>query len=1359
MKKIKFILIILSITPIFLRAEKVQLWTPNEGLSNSHISQIYQDSQGYIWIATENGLNKFNGYNFTVYSEQPNDSASLQGNYVYTVFEDSRGIFWVGSMGGLLQYDRRKDSFRPFLIQDSIPFYLDRVTWILEDRNRNLWVASPNNGIICLDAETLKPCFYSKKNSELADDNIDCAFEDSFGNLWFGSYTNGVYLFNPETRSVKHFKYDPAVRGSLNDDRVFSICEDSYGRVLIGTLGRGVNIFDRPSQTFTVLKTGNSALENQIFSMKLDRLGNVWLGTDGAGIIRYNPEEKEIAPLVPVLESCDLAKTKVHHFYEDRQGNMWVALYQKGVLFIPFTGNNFKNYGFDPFEPQRSIGPNCVISVLEDSFGNLWIGTDGNGLFRINSSDRKLAHFFTGNTKNFPDDVVTALFEDKDKNIWIGTYVNGMFRYNRTTQMFDSHYNSLNTLEKLKHDHVSSFVQDKSGTLWIGLNGGGLNSLNLNTKQIKYHEPDNTNLKENRIFDDWIYSLYLDKDDVLWIGTSNGVNRFDPQTETFLYPSLLNDQLKTNLIYAINQDYNGDMWIGSFFGLYFLDKPSGRIIKKTTLDGLPDNMINGIEEDAEHYLWLSTGNGLCRYNPKTGACLNFYAEDGIQSNEFRRGSHYKGKKDRFYFGGINGLTSFVPSHITHSNTLLHLAFTDLLVYNEPVQVGKSSILEKSLDESNSIRLKYNRRSFTFRFAALEYSTPQRVLYYTQMENFDKHWRLVNNPNRSITYTNLNPGKYIFKIKATLDGINFLEREIKVIIEPPFWLSVWVKFIYAVLILLITFFFYSYLSNRIKQKQVLMEEEQQRHLSESKLQFFTDISHEIRTPLTLILGPIEKLEEHAKDEKTLSIYRIIHQNALRILRLVNQLMDLRAIDKGKLKLKIEKTSLQEFIDKIMDSFRELAVSRQIEFNLLIENALPDVYIDRDCIDKVIFNLLSNAFKFTDKGGSITAEAKIKAGRIEISVEDTGIGIAKEYQTFIFDRFYQVRDSKVNTKMGTGIGLHLSKMMIELHHGEIFVESEPGEGCKFTIFLPLDTNEYKPEEFGNTIGETTAMMVQPSIQLYEQTVDMNQEDEKKETRETKYTQSILLVEDDMDIMNYIYSELSSKYKIYRAGNGKEGLSKALKYLPDLIVSDIVMPEIDGLNLCKLLKSNDKTCHIPIVLLTARTNVEQRIEGIEMGADSYIPKPFNLKHMETRIEKLLELRRKLKSKYGVDANKNEAEIKVVTSDERLFLKFNEKLREQISNPNLSVESISHELGLSRVHLNRRLKMINNESPGNYIRNFRLKQAALLLTSKKMSIAEVAYAVGFSSHAYFSNIFKEHFGMSPSEYVDTNRPDNTNA
>ncbi|MDR2774875.1 MAG: response regulator [Tannerella sp.] len=1351
MKNISVAILFLIVIPVCSNAGKNRLWTPNEGLSNSHILQITQDSKGYIWIATENGLNKFNGYQFTVYSELSDDSTSFHGNYVYSILEDRRGWFWVGSAGGLFRYDVEKDRFYPFLIQDSIPFYLDRVTWLLEDKKGNIWVSYPNNGIICIDAETLKPRFYNKTNSGIKDDNIDCIYEDRSGNLWMGTYQNGVYLFDTENETVKHFKSNPSVSGTLNENSVFSICEDAQGRVLIGTLGGGVNIFDSASETFSQLKTGHSIVGNQIYSMICDKNGNVWLGTDGAGIIRYETAWKKLPP-EPLPEFCDLAKGKIHCFFEDRQGNMWIALYQKGILFISSTTDNFENYGFNPFNPQYNIGTNCVISVLEDTDGAIWVGTDGDGLYKINTSGRRMEYFTVEKTPGFPSNVITALFEDQDKNIWIGTYVNGMFRYNRKTKSFDSYYTCSEGDAGLSHNHVISFVQGRDGTLWVGTNGGGLNRLDTKTKQIKSYKSYYMNSDGMQAPNPWIYTLHMDEEGIIWMGTSVGVTRFNPDTESF--ETFQNDRLNTNLIFTIARDHKKNLWFGSILGLYRLDKETGEITRKTISDGLPDNMINGVEEDGEHFLWLSTGNGLCKYNPETGDCLNFYAEDGIKSNEFRRSSHYKGKDGRLYFGGINGLTTCTPNHFTYDSTLLYLAFTDFLVYNEPVQAGKSAILEKLLDESESIRLKYNQRNFTFRFAAVEYGVPQRVLYYTQMENFDKHWRLVNNPNRSVTYTNLNPGKYIFKVKATLDGVHFLEREIKVMIEPPFLLSIWAKFIYAALILLAGYCVFLYLDYRMKQKQTLLEKERQKQLSESKLQFFTDVSHEIRTPLTLILSPIEKLKTTTKDEKTLAVYKIIHQNALRILRLVNQLMDLRAADKGKLKLKLEKTSLKEFVEKIMNSFRELSVAKQINFNLVAEENFPAVYIDRDCIDKVIFNMLSNAFKFTGKGGRITTFLDVKEGKLEISVEDTGIGIAKENQTRIFDRFYQVENHEAQAYMGTGIGLHLSKMMVELHRGKIFVESEPGKGAKFFVRLPLDKSIYKPEEFGNTPGDVIAMTAQPFFPLLQGELDSKTC--KGDRINALPTQSLLLVEDDPDIIHYIESELSPRYKVYKAGNGKDGLNKALKYIPDIVISDIVMPEMDGLVLCKALKSNDKTCHIPVILLTAKTHIEQIIEGIEMGADSYIPKPFNLKHLETRIEKLIELRKKLKGKYGREEINNEnAEIKVLTSDEKLFGKFNDLLRQRISDSDVSVETISQELGLSRVHLNRRLKAIINDTPGHYIHIFRLKQAALLLTNKKMTIAEVAYAVGFASHSYFSNQFREHFGLSPLEYIKANKSD----
>ena len=1347
--KLRQIFLLLLILSASLRAERVRLFTPDDGLSNSHITKIYQDSQGYIWIATENGLNKFNGYSFTVFSEQPNDSNSLKGNYVYSILEDSHGNFWVGTTRGLFRYDRDTDSFHQFQSENSS--FPKRVIWILEDKNGNIWLSNPGDGIIRLDAETLNPTFYNQTNSNIKD-NIDFAYEDDSENLWLGTVNNGVYVFDTKNNdSIKHYTADPSIPGKLNDNKVYSICSDAQGKVLVGTLGGGVNVFDPSTQTFKAIMQSGSFIENQVFDLCLDKDNNIWIGTDGGGIIRYDANGHKLPDLNPVLPACDLRNSKVHQIYEDQQGNMWVVIYQKGVLFIPRNTEFFKNYGFDPFNPAHSIGTSCVISVLEDSEGDVWIGTDGDGLYRMNPTDQRFVHFSMKSNPAIPSNVITALFEDKNHDIWMGTYVNGMFRYNRKTGQFDSHYQSTGSPYGLSRNYITKFVQDKEGYLWIGMNNGGINRFDPDKKEFKQYWSSETSNQENHLASNWVYDLLIDGDSI-WIATSNGVNIFNPRTETFKNLSTRDPSLRENLVYCLNRDCHGNIWLGSFFGLYCVHPGSDSILHLTTKDGLPDNMINGIEEDDAHCLWLSTGKGLCRYNHQTGAMMNFYVEDGIQSNEFRRGCFCKGKNDRMYFGGIKGLTTFLPSQLVYKDKLLRLAFMDLLIYNKPVTIGKSSILAKALDESESIRLKYNRRNFTFTFAAIEYEMPQRVIYYTKMENFDSEWRL-NNSDRSVTYTNLNPGKYVFKVKAILDGENFLQREIRVIIDPPFWLSFWAEIIYALLFLAAAVAVYRYLFYRMEQRQIRTEQEQQKELSEAKLQFFTDISHEIRTPLSLIISPLEKLIEKPTDAKTQFTYKIIHRNAIRILRMINQLMDLRAIEKGKLKLKLEKTSLEEFIRQIMESFEDLAKTKHIQFELIVENSVPQVYIDKDCIDKIIFNLFSNAFKFTPSGGNITVYLGINQAEVEISVEDTGIGIEKEEQALIFNRFYQVNNKKANTKIGTGIGLHLSKMMIEVHHGSIRVESEPDKGSKFIVTLPLDEKQYSPNCFGIENTKESAEMLQPSFSISDLSFFPEDKDSsKREPESDKKTasfHSLLLIEDDADILNYIKMELKGKYNIYTANNGKEGLNQTLVHLPDIIVSDIVMPEMDGLTLCRILKTNEKTCHIPIILLTAKTSMEQQIEGLEMGADAYIPKPFNLKYLETQIDKLIQLRIILKHKFTEISDEEKPETKIISSDEKLLLKFNEKLKEQIGNPDLSVESISRELGLSRVHLNRRLKTIIHESPSTYIRDYRLKQAALLLANKKLSIAEIAYAVGFSSHAYFSNIFKERYGMSPSEYM----------
>lgn len=1332
-----------------LKAEQVRLFTPDDGLSNSHINQIYQDSKGYIWISTENGLNEFNGYDFVVYSSDPADNTSIQSNYVSCVYEDSRKMFWVATANGLLQYDRAKNTFSPWNMGNNDYFKERRANCIFEDRSHNLWISYPGDGVVRLDAKTLSPVLFNRHNSGIGNNTIHCIFEDRYGNIWLGTEDYGIFVFNPQNYTTKHFVHIPDNPTSLSNNGVYAICENAAGDVLVGTVGGGINVFDEQTQSFNTLKTDKSTMENLTFSLLLDKNKTVWAGTDGAGIFKYDADGNKTAYWEEVSSAVDLRTAKVHALFQDRQGNIWAALHQKGVLFISASGNYFQNAGFNPFDASKSIGTSCVISIIEDHNGNVWAGTDGDGLYLIHPSG-KIDHFTTENSPEFQENVITSLFEDRDNNIWIGTYVKGFFRYNSQTGKFDSHYQKLDSVNGLSNNHIAAFTQDGEGNLWIGSNGGGVLLFNPQTHQFKQYLYYNDKTKD-QISSNWVFDILIDRDKGVWAASSNGLNYLNKEKDKFELFTLADGNKKiSNLMYSMLEDHKGDIWIGSYYGLHYLDKTTGKPSLITTVDGLPNNMITGIEEDSDHILWISTGKGLCRYNPETKACVNFYTEDGIQSNEFRRGSHFKGKNDKMYFGGIKGFTSFYPSRVSLENPLLGLVFTNFLIYNEPVKVGQSNVLKKPIDDTKSIKLKYNQRSFTFIFAALEFGMPQRVIYEAKMENFDTQWHRIKNPNRSVTYTNLNPGVYVFKVKATIDGKHVLQKEMEVVILSPWWWSLIAKLIYAILAILLFYGIYAYSSYWLKQRRILMEEEQQKKLTESKLQFFTDISHEIRTPLTLIISPLEKMMEMKVDGTMRSSFNIMYQNAIRILRMINQLMDLRALDKEKMKLRIEQVDILEFIRNIMNSFTELANSRQIAFNLSANDELPPAFIDRDCLDKIIFNLLSNAFKFTPQGGSVTVHVQPEGEeRLVVSVQDSGIGISKEQQEHIFERFYQVRDGKRNTKVGTGIGLHLAKMMAELHHGSLQVESEPEKGSLFIVNLPLNKATYNADEFGVGNEESPVTMFQPSVPVF--TAEKNEAKAEKTNKKGKWT--ALIVEDDTDILHYIESELSPYYQVYTAINGKEGLTKALQYLPDIIVSDIVMPEMDGLTLCKLIKTNEETCHIPVILLTAKTSIEQRIEGLETGADSYIPKPFNIKHLQMRIEKLIQLRETLKQKYSGELDVVEDDIKVVTSDEKLINKLNEKLKEQITNPDLNVDSISKELGISRVHLNRRLKAITNDSPGNYIRNYRLKHAAWLLLNKNMTIAEITYAVGFSSQVHFSAIFKKHYGMSPTEYAETHR------
>ena len=1061
-----------------LKAQRVRLFTPDDGLSNSHINHIYQDSKGYIWISTENGLNRFNGYDFEVYLSDPNDSTSIRANYVLYVYEDSRGLFWVATSNGLLQYNRVNNAFSPWE-----PGYSDetlkdsRASYILEDRNKNLWVSFSGTGVARLDAHSLSPVVFDRQNSEISNNTISCMFEDRKGNLWLGTEDHGIFVFNPQNNTAKHFFHIPADPSSLSNNRVFAICENALGEIWVGTVGGGINVFNEKKQSFHALKTKNASMENLIYSMLLDKNQTFWVGTDGAGIFKYDVYGKKTPYWEEASSVYDLRKAKTHYLFQDRQGNIWAALYQKGVLFVPASGSYFQNFGFNPFDVSKSIGTHCIISIIEDHQGNVWAGTDGDGLCRIQASG-KIDHFTSKNTSGFHGNAITALFEDREHNIWIGTYMFGFFRYNPKTGKFDSHYKQTDSENGLSNNHVTAFTQDDEGNIWIGTNGGGISVFNPKTRQFKQYLYYTDNIKD-QVSSNWVFDLIIDRNKEIWAATSNGLDHYNKGKDKFESYALTDaNRIISNLMYALCEDTKGNIWVGSYYGLHCIDKSTGKTSLITTLDGMPDNMITGIVEDRENILWISTGNGLCRYDPETKECMNFFAEDGIQSNEFRRGSYFKGKNDKIYFGGINGITTFYPSLVSHNNPLLDLVFTDFLVNNESVSAGQSDILKEPLNETTSIRLKYDHHSFAFSFAALEFGMPQRVNYLVQMENFDTQWHQISSSHRSVTYTNLNPGKYVFKVKATIDGKNILQKEMNVVIMPPWWWSTPAQLVYLILVVLVFYGIYVYLSYRQlekyhrqleltvehRTKELMLAKEKAEESNKLKSAFLANMSHEIRTPLNGIVGFLQFFKSNdMSSERRHEYIKIINNSSSQLTRLIDDIMDVSKIDAKLMTITPVPVDLNELMNEVLVFFNTyLQVNNKNRVELILDDSEKIdhciIYADILRLRQILNNLISNAIKFTEKGFIRFGYRKSEPDLLEFVVEDSGIGMHSDQLEIIFERFRQADLGNARRFYGgTGLGLTISRSLVQLKGGQMWVESTEGVGSSFyfTIsYLPVN-----------------------------------------------------------------------------------------------------------------------------------------------------------------------------------------------------------------------------------------------------------------------------------------------------------------
>lgn len=1356
------ILFISAPTKSFAQIEK--FYSTDKDISNSLINKIYQDKKGFIWIATEDGLNKFDGTKFTIYKNISKDNTSLKNNYVKTMYEDTQRRFWICCINGLLLYDRAKDSFKEIDAYRNKQRIHPQVISVLESRNGDIWMTTSGEGLLSLKKEADKCSVEDYISKNLSSSFLTDIFEDSKHQLWIGTENKGLNIYNPFTKKTKWL----SAPNDITNNNISCLCEDKKGNVFIGTLSGGLNVYNPKTKKITAIPYKNLSTKLRIKSLLINSRGELLIGTDGQGLKTYNYARNVIDDYEINTTLFDFSKAKVHSILEDKAGNLWTGLFQKGIYFIPGNSNKFNYFGYRSLK-QNNIGSSCVMSIFKDRDNTIWIGTDNDGLYGISDNGKKATHYTQTNNSASVSNTIMSIFEDSNHTLWLGSYINGLEQFNRknntclyTKELFPNE-------KDVPNDKVSCISEDNNKNLWIGTYGYGVYSLNLRTNKLTHHPStiDDRDLRGNRVPSNWINCVISDSEGLNWIGTYKGVCCYNPRTKKYKNYSSLNNQLPGDVVFTLLEDSFHKIWIGTTEGLACFDKETKTFTHYTVNDGLPSNVICSMFEDEKKNLWLSTHYGISKFIHSEKKFINYYSFDGLQSNEFYRGAGFKAGNGEIFFGGIKGITYFHPQAIVDRASNLNAYITDFYRFEKPIKEGDTSggdkIISKAVIDEDTFVLSYKDNAFSFELSVLDFSNPERIVYEYQMEELSPNWISTRPGMNRASFTNLSPGTYKFKFRARNNDYISATKEVTIIITPPWYQSWWAYCIYALFIGLLLYGITMYIISRIRHRQEIMRREHAEQINEAKLQFFINISHEIRTPMTLIISPLEKLLTENKDSEKQKTYLMIYRNAQRILRLINQLMDIRKLDKGQMHLKFRETDIVGFIDDLMTTFEYQAQKKNIQFTFAHKDEEMKVWIDLNNFDKILLNILSNAFKYTPESGEIKVElstGKDESAKgplrkyFEIVVSDTGIGIDSDKIEKIFERFYQINNDLTNSNFGTGIGLHLSRSLVELHHGTIKAENrDEGKGTKFIIRLPLGCSHLRTDEFEDpeydvespTPANTHHPVINPADQF-----DQEEDTEKKKTK-SKTRFKVLIVEDEDEIRQYIKDELCSDYRISESLNGKEALEIALKEMPDLIVSDVMMPEMDGITLCKKIKQNINISHIPVILLTAKSKTEDRIEGLEIGADAYIVKPFNTELLKTTVHNLIDNRERLKTKFSGNEQQQTKiqKIEMKSSDEILIEKVMKVINENLADPNLNVEMLAGNVGMSRVHMHRKLKELTNQSARDFIKGIRLKQAASLLTSKKLSVSEVAYATGFSNLSHFSNSFREFYGVSPKEYV----------
>ena len=1350
-----------------------------DGIAKTGVSTILQDHQGFIWIGTYGtGVYKFDGIDYIPYKHKLRDSTSLSNSRVECSYLDSENRLWIGTENGLNLYYTDLDQFRRVSLDKENPSR-EFILSLEEDTSKNLIIGTATFGLFKLNLNTFK---VEKISNQTSTQNtsllrINSIQHSNQGKTYVGTNygLKEVDIVNNKLIDAKLYLENKDLL-SLDIERLYI---DSENNLWVGSANQGVYKCKLSNDVNDIIVEAKSFNFSTKKIMSITELNNKTLlvGSENDGLFHIKNDGTVIKNYVSnKTEENSILHNSIWSLFVDKNERVWMGYYNSGVAVSDKLYDKFLNIKNLP-NNDNSLKIGSVMGFAKYKPNELWIATDGGGIDIYNEKTSKITHVNSQNNlaySGLTSDYIEVLFIDSQNNLWAGSWDNGIYVLPQGKKKFIN-YNVENTLGGLQSNTIMGISEDSNGVIWLATFYQGLHSFNPQTKTFTKHNSEE--FVNNGLTNLSIRNVTVDSEDFIWLGTTNGLFRVKQQNNVSFKIDFLGNKMTeayrnpsdANHILSIYEDKNNNIWIGTRgAGLCMYNKLKDEITWYNKFNGLNEKNVAAIVEDDQGYLWISGNTGLNKISLTDFEITNYTINDGLLSNDFNFGSVLK-DNSTLYFGNFKGVDYFNPGKLKINNSPPSLYLTDFKLFNEKViPKAKNSPLNKVISETSSISLTHKQSVFTIEYSGLNYTRPEKNSYAYYLEGYETTWNYVGQ-KRSATYTNLDPGDYIFKLKAANnDRIwNEIPLELKITILPPWWRTNWAIFSYLAIFLLGIYVLNLLTRSRIKEKELIRNErlqrEQKDELNKKKLQFFTNISHEFRTPLTLILNPLKDiLNNKALDlpQPVKNKHAIIYRNTDRLYRLINELMDLRKLELSKMNVRAQKINLVEFSESITSYFQEEAERKNILLN--VDADLPNitVWADTKMLEKIIFNLLSNAIKVTPDGGAITIEL-LSASKpktlplidqvnptktVEIHISDTGPGMEKHQIEKIFERFYQVEKQNKTYFGGTGIGLEVVQNFVKLHKGEIHVQSEVGEGTTFKIYLASGNAHFTENEIilnESSLHNRKEDFLNVSVVEVPEKLDEN--------IQIKTTKTVLIVEDNVELRDYLKLELSNDYKILLASNGKEGVKIAREAFPDVIITDVIMPEMSGFEFCKIIKTDSSTSHIPLLMLTAKATIENRIEGLENGADAYMVKPFDLKLLKLRLSQLIKSRQLIFDKYFGAISGAEENTTATSIDKDFIQKLLNYINENLSDSNLAVEDIAKHLNLSRSQLYRKVKALTGQTANEFIRRIRLEKAKQILEKGNANISEACYSVGFASPSYFSKCFKAHFGVLPTEINTT--------